>query len=338
VLVTSTKGAEPTADPGLRVLLTGATGFVGRHVHPRLVRRGFEVYCATRRPEAARAQHPHRRWRRLDLDDPGTFDAALEGCHAALYLVHQMSGTGDYLAREVEGARRFAQAAARNGLQRIVYLGGVAPDGEPSTHLASRLATGRTLREGPVPTIELRAAMIMGPGSESWRIVRDLSARLPAMVLPSWLSSRSQPIDIDDVCFALEASLRLPQTGSACFDLPGPEVLSAEEILVRVARLRGVDPFILRVPFVSPSLSSYWIQLVTRADIGLARELVRGLQHDLVARDASFWARFPEHRRVPFDESAQRAFDAETETLSLGARTAEVLINGLSRRVRGWRP
>lgn len=311
------------------VLLTGATGFVGRSLYPFLVDAGYRVRCAARRPEAARSAHPDREWVRLDLDDPPSVDAALEGCRAAFFLIHRMSDRADYEDRERRDALQFAEAAERAGVERIVYLGGMKPDGRLSKHLRSRVVCGEALRAGNVPVVELRAAMIMGAGSESWRIVRDLSARLPIMLLPSWLDSRSQPIDIRDVCFALTKALELPDDQIGCHDLPGPETLSARDIIVRVCRLLGHDPWTVRIPVVTPKLSSYWIRLVTRANPKLARELVDGLREDLVAPDAGFWKLYPEHERWSFDAAAKRALTEEDEGLSERTRKTEAWLRRL---------
>lgn len=320
------------ANPAQTVLLTGATGFVGQRLLPELRARGWQVRCASRDPERARARQPDVDWVRLDLDQAETVPPAVAGCHAAFFLVHAMGDDDDYAEREAAAARGFAQAAADAGLERIIYLGGVAPQGTPSRHLASRLRTGALLRAGSVPCVELRAGMIVGLGSESWRIVRDLAVRLPAMVLPRWLASRSQPVAIEDVVYALAESLELDLDGSTVLDLPGPEVLSASEILVRVARLRGVQPVMVGVPLVTPWLSSWWIKLVTRADFGVARELVEGLASDLVVEGEGFWALRPAHRRTPFDDAAARALADEVADLRLRDRLVERTAQALSRR------
>jgi len=193
--------------------------------------------------------------------------------------------------------------------------------------LQSRARVGELLRSGRVSTIELQAAMVIGAGSESWRIVRDLSARLPLMVLPKWLESRSQPIFIDDVTFALRHALTVDVSDSAAFPLPGPEIMSAREILTRTAQLLGLSPPMMQVPVISPRLSSYWIALVTRADEQIARQLVEGLCSDLVAPDDGFWKLVPSHPRVPFDEAARRALFAEAQSLPLRVKLAEWLLH-----------
>src|SRR5690606_7487227 len=168
----------------------------------------------------------------LDVTDRGSIEAAMQGCQAAFYLVHAMAGGRGYEDVERRSAVAFRSAAERAGLSRVVYLGGVRPNGVPSRHLESRLRTGELLRAGRVPTLELQASMVIGGGSESWRIVRDLAARLPVMLLPKWLDNESEPISIDDVTFALARSLELPLERSLALALPGPEVLSGREILL----------------------------------------------------------------------------------------------------------
>jgi uncharacterized protein YbjT (DUF2867 family) len=315
------------------VLLTGATGFVGGYLHPALLRAGLAVRCLTRRPEEARLRWPGKDWVAGDVSDRGSLARALAGCDAAFYLVHGMSsGRPGWAEDELRWARGFAEAAGEAGLGRVVYLGGVAPSGAPSEHLRARLETGEALRAGPVPCLELRAGMIVGTGSASWTIVRDLAARLPAMVLPAWLLNRSEPVAVDDVVAALVAAARLPRPRSAAWDLPGPEVLSGEEILLRVAAVMGRRPVLLRVPFVSPSLSSHWIRLVTRADHRLAAELVEGLTSDLVSTGPAFWPEAGLPPPVRLEEAARRALAAEAGTLTSRARVLEALAGALTRR------
>jgi uncharacterized protein YbjT (DUF2867 family) len=244
-----------------------------------------------------------------DVGRAGDLARALEGVGAAFFLVHGMaSGADDYAEEERRAASTFAREAERAGVERIVYLGGVAPRGRPSRHLASRLAVGEVLLAGRVPALELRASMIVGAGSASWRVVRDLALRLPAMVLPSWAESRTSPVAIDDVVAALVAARDLPLRGGLSLDLPGPDVLRLREILERVAALRGRALPWIRAPLPAPRVSSLWLKLVSGAEWTVVRELVLGLEHDLLPRDgASFWDRVPARALVPFDEAAGRA-------------------------------
>jgi uncharacterized protein YbjT (DUF2867 family) len=316
-----------------RVLLTGATGFVGQRVYPLLRRAGWEVTCASRDAERWRARTPDRTWIDLDMQDPNRVQRALSGQDAVLYLVHSMGQGGDFEQKERRAAESLRDAAARAGVGRIVYLGGVAPAGEASKHLRSRLGTGQILREGTVPTLELRAGMIIGAGGASWQMVRDLAARLPFMILPSWLQNHSQPIAIDDVVRALVRALELPADVRGVFDLPGPETLTGEEILSRIAGLLGIRPLTVRVPVLSPRLSSYWLKLVTRADFGIAQELVAGLTSDLVAQNAEFWRFLTDAPRTPFDVAARAALAEEEQQLGAGTRVVEWSLQHLARRV-----
>ena len=313
-----------------RVLLTGATGFVGRHLYPVLLDGGFAVVSGSRDPDAAQRRFRGRAFVKLDVNDYHTVRNAMEGCQAAVYLVHSMAEGAGYEHAEARGAIAFARAAEQAGLSRIVYLGGIQPFGMASRHLRSRLRTGELLRNSGVPTLELQAAMIIGAGSESWRIVRDLAARLPFMVLPRWLESRSQPVYIDDVTAVLRRALTLEIPGSIAYALPGPEILSAREILTRTAHLLGLAPPMVQVPVFTPALSSFWISIVTRANQQISRQLVEGLRSDLIAPDDGIWQLIPDHPRVPFDEAARRALIAEARTLPLRTRFAEWLLHRIT--------
>jgi len=293
------------------VLLTGATGFVGRAARPGLVAAGWRVRCLSRDVERAAAAAPGLDWVEGDVRDERA-GRALEGCQAALYLVHGIGEDEVFVRRERAAAHRFARAAHAAGVRRIVYLGGVAPKGDPSPHLRSRLLVGEELRAGAVPAIELRASMIVGHGSLSWLVVRDLAARLPVMVLPRWLRSRTQPVAIDDVVAALVGALDVPFVGSASFDLPGPEALSGRQILEATAEVLGhARPHVVEVPMLTPRLSAQWVHLVTRAPWSIAREIVIGLTDDLLARDDSFWSLVGHEQRLGFREAAARALAAE---------------------------
>jgi uncharacterized protein YbjT (DUF2867 family) len=305
------------------VLVTGATGFVGSALVPALRARGYPVIAGTRRPAPPAPPAEGVTWRTCDVLRPETLGPALEGVATAFFLVHSMGqGGGRFRDLEERAAASFARAAAAAGLERIVYLGGPAPGGRLSEHLASRLAVGEILRAGVVPVLELRASMVVGWGSTSWQIVRDLSLRLPAMVLPAWLRSRTCPVALADVLAALVAAAAVPLPASACYDLPGPEVLSGREILERIAALRGRRMPILEVPLLTPRLSALWLRLVTRADYALARELVVGLTVDLLPADGRFWELIGHPALVPFDEAARQALAAEPPPASLRDRLA----------------
>jgi uncharacterized protein YbjT (DUF2867 family) len=317
------------------VLLTGATGFVGSHAFAVLQALGLRVIGGTRDPDRAQDKHPNRLYRQLDLQDPVSVRKAMAGCSAAVYLVHSMATGAHYEVAEREAASLFRAAAEEAGLERIVYLGGMPPNGKPSRHLLSRMVTGETLRAGRVPTIELQATMVIGAGSESFRMVRDLAARLPVMLLPSWSRSLTEPIGIADVTYALGAALEQAPAVSRAYPLPGPEVLSAREILQRTARLLGHEPRMYHVPLISPKLSSYWIRLVTRSNHRVTDELVEGLKTDILSPDQGFWKLCPEHPRQSFDDAVRAALGEETESLSTGALLFEQAIDRVSPKHEG---
>jgi uncharacterized protein YbjT (DUF2867 family) len=300
----------------MRLLLTGATGFVGRYLYPALESAGCDVRCATRDLDAPSRSHPERQWVKLDVEQPESLEAALEGCDAAFYLVHGMGQGGDYPEREARSARNFLRAAEASEVRRIVYLGGVLPSGgRASRHLASRRTTGERLRAGVVSTIELRAAMIIGAGSTSWTMVRDLAARLPAMILPRWLRNHSHPIAIDDVVWGLLAALFQREPRSRIFELPGPERVSHREMLRRVAAILGSTRLMVSVPVLTPRLSSYWIALVTRVGLDMAKELVEGVRYDLEPEEEILWEHVA-HEPMTIEAAARLALaDAQSESI-----------------------
>ena len=315
-----------------RVLVAGGSGFVGRALLPVLVAAGYSVRATTRDPSKSRPIEGVE-WVQCDVTRRADLDRALAGMDAAFFLVHGMGGgEGDYAEAEQHTALNFREAAASSGIRRIVFLGGVEPEREPSEHLKSRLRVGQILREGAVPTLELRASMIIGNGSTSWRIVRDLALRLPAMILPSWTDSRTCPIDVADVTVALLRGLEIELPESAWYDIPGPEVLSARDILLRVAALGGRHVPSLRVPLLSVSLSSWWLKLVTRADFTVARELVLGLSQDLLPANERYWELIGYRPKDDFETSARRALASEpTNNAGLGARLEEAIVQLVGR-------
>jgi uncharacterized protein YbjT (DUF2867 family) len=317
--------------------ITGATGFVGRHLWPALAAARVPVRGVTRDRAAAARRWPALAWAEADLADGAAVAEALAGCGVAYYLVHSIGEGGDYRRREVAAARAFAEAAGRAGVDRIVYLGGVAPRGRASEHLASRLEVGAALRAGPVPAVELRAGMVVGDGSLSWRIVRDLAARLPVMLVPRWMLSRMEPVAIDDVVAALVGARTVGLAAGAVYDLPGPERLSGRQIVERTADALGLArPLIAPVPVLSPGLSAHWLRLVSGVDYAAARELVLGFTGDLLAEDDGYWRLIGHDARLPFAAAARRALGAEA--LARRPLTWRVAAEHAIRPLRSQRP
>jgi uncharacterized protein YbjT (DUF2867 family) len=241
---------------------------------------------------------------------PETLDAALAGVDTAYYLVHSMAAGKDFGRIDLEAAANFAAAAARAGVRRIIYLGGLVPANADSEHLVSRMQTGEKLRAGPVPVTEIRAGIIVGPGSAAYEVMRDLVYHLPAMVTPRWVQSKSSPIALPNLLEYLIRIADLPEAQGKILDAGGPEYMSYESMMRAFGEVVGRRPRILRVPVLTPTLSSYWVGLVTTVPARIARALIGGLKHDIPAFDAELRALVPQ-RLLTFKEAVAVALEAE---------------------------
>lgn len=287
------------------VLVTGATGYIGGRLVPRLLEAGYRVRCLARDP--ARLQG--RPWIGQvevvagDCLRAETLPAAMQGVEVAFYLVHSMAGGHDFEHRDVLAARNFAAAAKPSGVQRVIYLGGL---GDPATalseHLRSRQETGAVLREAGVPVTEFRASVIVGSGSLSFEIIRYLTERLPVMICPRWLYTRAQPIAIRNVLDYLVAALDTPESAGRIIEIGGADVLTYGDLLRGYAQARGLRRWLVPVPVLTPRLSSYWVHLVTPVPAAIARPLIQGLRNDVVVRDGLAQQLFPQI--TPLDYAA----------------------------------
>jgi len=295
-----------------RVLVLGASGYIGSHLVPRLAERGHEVRAAGRRPETLRG----RGWTgvetaRADALDPQSLGRVFDGIEVVYYLIHSMASGKGFPELDRQAALNVREAAGRAGVNRIIYLGGLLPREAASMHLASRQETGAVMRDGPVAVTEIRAGIIVGPGSAAFEVIRDLVYHLPVMVTPRWVDSLTQPIALDDL---LEYLLRLPGTespGHHTYNVGGPEALRYRDLLTRFAGVIGKRLFVLPVPVLTPRLSSYWLNLVTAVPANVARPLIDGLKHDLVIDPQADLA-----ERIPlalhsYDEAIRAALEAE---------------------------
>ncbi len=305
--------------------VTGATGYVGGRLVPKLLAEGYRVRCLARDPRKLAG----RPWRdrvevvRGDVLDPESLARFLDGVHTVMYLVHSMaSGERGFEDRDRTAAENTAFAANLMGVRRIIYLGGLGERGEGlSRHLTSRLDTGRALRSGPVPVTELRAAVIVGSGSMSFEMIRALVERLPAMITPKWVGTRCQPIAIRDVLRYLVGCLHEPRTAGGTFEIGGADVITYRDMMLGYARLRGLKRFMIPVPVLTPRLSSYWIDLVTPIPASYARPLVEGLRNEVVVTDDRI------RELIPFEplgyEEAVRLALARTEERHVETRWTE---------------
>jgi uncharacterized protein YbjT (DUF2867 family) len=263
------------------VLLTGATGYVGGRLLPRLEQQGYRVRCLARRPESL---HPRVGDRTEvvagDVLDPLSLKAALEGVDTAYYLVHSMGTDRDFEAADRIGATNFAQAAATAGVRRIIYLGGLGDaDNKLSKHLRSRQETGDVLRAYHPAVIEFRASIVIGSGSLSFEMIRALVERLPVMICPRWVQVKAQPIAIEDLLEYLLAAINLPMGVSQIYEIGGPEQVSYGQLMQEYARQRGLKRWMIPIPFLTPYLSSLWLGLVTPLYARVGRKLVDSLRN-----------------------------------------------------------
>ncbi len=284
------------------VLLTGATGYIGGRLAPRLLDAGYRVRCLVRDPARLQGREWVERVELVtgDVLEPETLPAAMAGVSAAYYLIHSMAGGEDFSGRDVRAARNFSRAAASAGVERIIYLGGLGDsDAELSHHLRSRQETGDALREAGVPVTEFRASVIVGSGSLSFEMIRYLTERLPVMICPKWVYTHTQPIGVRNVMEYLIAALKTPESVGRIIEIGGADVVTYGEMMETYAEVRGLRRAMIPVPVLTPRLSSYWVHLVTPAPAAIARPLIEGLKNEVVVQDDTARRLFPDI--IPMD-------------------------------------
>jgi uncharacterized protein YbjT (DUF2867 family) len=284
----------------MKVTVFGATGVVGRALVPLLSEHELTAVSRTARDE------PGSHWVVADAATGEGVAEALAGAEVVYYLVHSL-GSHDFEEQDRAAAETVARAAAAAGVRQIVYLGGLgADDPDASAHLRSRRETGERLASGGVPVTTLRAAMIVGKGSAAFETILGLVKRLPVMVTPTWVSTPTQPIALDDVAAYLAGVCGKDAAIGAGFDAGGPEVMTYRQMIERIARLLGRNPTIVEVPVLTPYLSSLWLNLVTPVNASVARPLVEGLRNPTIAREERIRELVP-LELTSFDEAARRA-------------------------------
>ena len=298
--------------PDRLILVTGASGYVGGRLVRALHERGEPIRCLARRPDAVAARVP--RGTEVvagDVLDADTLAPALAGVDGAYYLVHSMGSTGDFREEDRRAAENFARAAEGAGVRRIVYLGGLGARTELSPHLASRQEVGDVLRASGVTTVELRASIILGSGSLSFEMIRALVERLPLLVTPRWVSRRAQPIAIDDVLAYLVAAIDVPLGESTVVEIGGPDRVTYLDLMREYARQRGLRRFFLRVPVLTPHLSSLWLALVTPLYARVGRKLIDSIRYDTVVESPRAGELFPDIRPAGVPQAIARAIANE---------------------------
>jgi uncharacterized protein YbjT (DUF2867 family) len=278
------------------VLVTGATGYIGGRLVPRLLETGARVRCLAR--DASRLQgRPWRREVELVVGDvlrPDSLSDALHGVTVAYYLVHSLGAGSDFPERDVTAARRFGTAAKNAGVERIIYLGGLGDPGKAlSAHLRSRHETGEALRESGVPVTEFRAGVIVGSGSLSFEMIRYLTERVPVMICPRWVYTQIQPISVRTVLDYLVEALRVASSADRTIEIGGADIITYGQMLTFYAEVRGLRRWLVPVPVLTPKLSSYWVHFVTPIPATIARPLIAGLRNEIIVRDDTARQLFP---------------------------------------------
>lgn len=304
------------------VVVTGATGYIGGRLIPRLLTEGYTVRVIARDPSRLEG----REWCdqveifQGDALESKTLEPALQGAAAAYYLIHSMMSGSGFQERDRLAARGFSSEARKAGVERLIYLGGLGdPNANLSAHLRSRQDTGSYLRESGVPVVEFRAGIVVGAGSISFEMIRYLTERVPVMIAPRWVFTRTQPISIRNVLDYLVAGLDLQTDESQVIEIGGPEVMTYEDMLLGFADVRGLSRFLIPVPVLTPRLSSYWVHWVTPIPAAIARPLIEGLRNEVVVHSEAARRLFPHINPIPYKQAVSEALS------SLEARSVETV-------------
>jgi len=293
-----------------RVLVTGATGYVGGKLVPRLLEQGYCVCVFVRDPGKLRAKS----WKNEvevfqgDVLEPSTLVPALSGVEFAYYLVHSITSGENFRERDLAAARNFGDAAGQAGIKRVIYLGGLGdPEANLSEHLRSRQETADILRQNGVCLTEFRAAVIVGAGSISFEMIRYLTERVPVMICPRWVRSKVQPIAVDDVIEYMVSAVQNPRSSGQIIEIGGTDVLTYGDMMKLYARVRGLRRRLINVPVLTPRLSSYWVHWVTPVSAAFARPLIEGLRNEVVVRDNKASELFPHIKPSDYENAVHSA-------------------------------
>jgi len=294
----------------MKILLTGASGYIGKRLLPVLVENGHEVVCCVRdktRFSYPKSLDPKVKVVEVDLLDSSSLENIPEDIDGAFYLVHSMSNSSDYLQLEKKCAVNFRNAINKTNAQHVVYLSGIVNEEALSEHLNSRKNVEIELGKGKYPLTTLRAGIIVGSGSASFEIIRDIVEKLPIMITPKWLKTKSQPIGIADVIRFLSKSILNPKTYQQNFDIGGPDILSYKEMLLEFGKSRNLKRYILTVPVMTPKLSAYWLYFVTSTSYKLALALVSSMKIEVLCRNNEI-NKILNIEPISYKESLERAF------------------------------
>ncbi|NTY86921.1 SDR family oxidoreductase [Serratia fonticola] len=298
-----------------RILVLGASGYIGQHLIPRLTEQGHEITAAARRIEWLEEQNwPHVSCRYVDVYRPETLTAALWQIDAVYYLIHGMGDGDDFIEKERQAAENLRDALRGSNVKQVIFLGALQPEGSSSPHLIARKLTGEILRQSGIPVTELRASIVVGPGSAAFEIMRDMVYNLPILTPPRWVRSKSSPVALDNLLTYLTGLLQHPAQENRIFDVAGPEYISYQTMFERFIKISGKKRWLIPVPLPTRFISVWFISMITSVPTSIASALIQGLNHDLPADGKPLQALIPQPLHT-FDEAVKETLRREDEVV-----------------------
>jgi len=308
------------------ILILGATGYIGRKLLPRLLNKGHSVRVLVRNPDKL----PQEISNKVDITTgdvlkPDSLEGTFDGIDIAYYLVHSMgAGESKFESLDEKAAKNVSQAASKAGTGRMIYLGGLGDsDDDLSPHLESRQKVGHILREGSVPVTEFRAAVIVGQGSFSFEMVHHLVNRLPVMICPRWVITKTQPIAVEDVLEYLVKAIDNERSAGEIIDIGGPEILTYRDMMLTIARILNLKRYLIQVPVLTPRLSSYWVKLVTPVSVQMARAIIEGVRSETICRDNKANELFP-MKLMSFHDAVTKSLEYTFEAPLLDEKDPDI--------------
>lgn len=298
-----------------RILVLGASGYIGQHLIPRLTEQGHEITAAARRIEWLEEQNwPHVNCRYVDVYRPETLTAALWQIDAVYYLIHGMGDGDDFIEKERQAAENLRDALRGSTVKQVIFLGALQPEGDSSPHLIARKLTGEILRQSGIPVTELRASIVVGPGSAAFEIMRDMVYNLPILTPPRWVRSKSSPVALDNLLTYLTELLQHPAHENRIFDVAGPEYISYQTMFERFIKISGKKRWLIPVPLPTRFISVWFISMITSVPTSIASALIQGLNHDLPADGKPLQALIPQPLQT-FDDAVKETLRREDEVV-----------------------
>lgn len=298
-----------------RILVLGASGYIGQHLIPRLIEQGHEITAAARRIEWLEEQNwPHVSCRYVDIYRPETLTAALWQIDAVYYLIHGMGDGDDFIEKERQAAENLRDALRGSTVKQVIFLGALQPEGNSSPHLIARKLTGEILRQSGIPVTELRASIVVGPGSAAFEIMRDMVYNLPILTPPRWVRSKSSPVALDNLLTYLTELQQHPAQENRIFDVAGPEYISYQTMFERFIKISGKKRWLIPVPLPTRFISVWFISMITSVPTSIASALIQGLNHDLPADGKPLQALIPQPLQT-FDEAVKETLRREDEVV-----------------------